>query len=187
MEELQGNWLTLTPLSAENALGVSVIDDMRALSPQMGGLPRRGSETGVVMAVLEISSGTVVGTVEAHDLPGYPGVVSLVIYLAPALSRPGYAIEALLLFVPSIFGRGTEVIHLEVLEFNRTMLAMVRRWGLQLTATMRDHAYVAGHFWDVLVFSLDEDIWSGGLSRYLKRWPGRERGLAALGGSNRGR
>lgn len=130
------------------------IDWFRSLHPAMGGPLVRLVSTGAHL-VREVTSGRLVGVLDAAPVPGYPDVASVSIYSDPARAQAGWALEAYGTFVLSLFEQGIRLVHHEVLEFNRPIQRILRGLGVQPSARLRSHAFVAGRFWDVLVFSYD--------------------------------
>jgi hypothetical protein len=54
-----------------------------------------------------------------------------------------------------LFDNGARLIHHEVLALNRPIQRIFAGMGLEPSARLRSHAYVAGRYWDVLVYSYD--------------------------------
>jgi hypothetical protein len=181
---LRGHWVTLEPVSNANLPEADALDARRALLPQMGGVrPARtaNSRYGPLMLIRDNRSGAAVGTVESDDMIGYPGVAVLIVYADPELSRPGYGMEATALFVPTLFERGAEILHLEVLSFNREMTRILDRRHRPPDVRLRRHAYVGGHFWDLLMYGFERDEMQAIIDDYRRVLPGGSRTIAALG------
>lgn len=181
-EPIRGHWVTLVPMSQENAAEVEALDLRRELLPEMGGAFQRRllAPLAPPVVIVDNRDGVPVGTLE-HDLvPGYPGVYNLTIYADPELARPGFAMEAFGLYVDDLFARGAHIVHMEVLELNRrTVRLLLGRFPH--CATYRQHAYVAGRQWDVLVFAIDRDLWTDFSAKFRRNLPGGSRPFSALG------
>ena len=157
--------------------GPSTLDDLTRLDwlrwqrPEMGGWSRRQPPMAPWATQLFRSnvSGRVVGVLDAFALSGYPGVVNVSIFTDTAVASPGVAIDAYGLFVGMLFDRGIRLVHHEVLEFNRPILRILRGIHVEPSARYREHAYVAGRFWDVLLFSFDRGHLQGVLHQFRHR------------------
>jgi RimJ/RimL family protein N-acetyltransferase len=181
---LRGTWVTLEALSGANVGEVDALDTRRAILPQMGGLrPARtgAGRFGPLMLIRDNRSGAAVGTVESDEMIGYPGVAVLIVFADPELSRPGYGMEATALYVPTLFERGAEILHLEVLSFNREMIRILGRRHRPPDVRMRRHAYVGGHFWDLLMYGFDRGEMEAIIDDYRRVLPGGSGRIAALG------
>jgi hypothetical protein len=186
---LRGRWVTLEPIDDVNAVEVVALDQARARTPEMGGpQPARKwtGRFGPAMAVRVNDSGAVIGTVENDEMIGYPGVAVFIIYVDASRSRPGYAMEASGIYIESLWRNGAEILHLEVLSFNREMTRILDRRHRPPDVRMRRHAYVAGHYWDLLVYGLDATDWAAVMTRLKAFLPGGSRSLAALGSGRPG-
>ena len=180
--DLRGRWVTLEPVSDANLPEVDALDARRALVPEMGGVRARsaGGRFGPLMLIRENQSGAAVGTLESDEMTGYPGVAVLIVFADSERSRPGYAMEACGLYIPMLFQRGAEILHFEVLSFNRQMTHLLGRSHRPPDVRMRRHAYVGGHFWDLLMYGFDRQEWEAWFGRFRLVL---ERGsFAALGG-----
>ena len=182
--ELRGFWVRLEPISEANAAEIADIEARRQIIPEMGGPHRhnpQGGRYGPAMAIRVRQSGEVIGTVEGDEMAGYPGVAVFIVFTDPDRSRPGYAIEASGLYIPTMFERGAEILHVEILSFNREMTHMLDRKHRPPDVRMRRHAYVAGRYWDLLMYGFDRDEWEAFFGTIRPMFPGGSRRIAALG------
>ena len=160
---LAGVSLSLETYGEEHLADVARLDRVRGGMAVMGGMSKRPAYLHPldVTLVARSRNGDVVGVVDARALPGYDRVVNVTMFFDPQRARRGVAMEAYTIAGPFLFGRGVRVIHHEVLDCNTTMRRILERARIPVRATMREHAYVAGRFWDVHVYSLDEEAWHG--------------------------
>lgn len=181
---ITGVWVTLEAISNLNAAEVAEVDARRQFVPEMGGpyvRQRLKGRFGPGMAIRENKSGQIIGTVENDEMAGYPGVAVYIIYADPDRSRPGFGMEASGLYIPTLFDRGADIMHLEILSFNREMTHLLDRRHRPPDVRMRRHAYVAGHYWDVLIYGFDRDDWEAFFAKFRAVLPGGSRAIAALG------
>ncbi len=171
-----GTTVVLEPIAAVHADALRSLDWLRSLHPVMAGPlagPRAPGADGYV--VRAVRTGELVGVLDARPLPGYQGVTNVSIFTDGDRAGSGLALEAYGRLVLHLFQTGTRIVHHEVLEMNRPIQRALRGMGLEPTARLRSHAYVAGRFWDVLVFSLDRPTAESILGRVFAR---RSRGTA---------
>ena len=162
-----GQRVRVDPATPDDAASMQSLDWRRSTDPVMGGWinrPALGPGTAVLRPV---DHDEVVGAMDVAELPGYPGVANVSIFADMEKARGGMALEAYALVVDAVFGQGARLVHQEVLSLNRPIQRILRGIGVQPSARLRDHAYVAGRWWDVLVFSFSEDEWQ----RVLERFP----------------
>jgi RimJ/RimL family protein N-acetyltransferase len=180
---LVGQLCWLEPVGGVDS-GVSAwLDELRAEAPELGA--SIGSETsspfGEAMLIREATQGVPVGLIDNHQLPGYEGVATINVFVDRSRARPGVGIEAFALYTFFTFAAGAEIVHVEVLEFNRAVLGILRKIGLKPGARYRQHVYVAGRPWDVLVFSWTLDEWLVASARYQRFLPGGDQRARVLG------
>lgn len=178
---LKGSWIELVDPSqdAEALEQLRVLERQERLMPAMGAGGRSGlGPYAPPMVVRSLRDQAAIGVVENHALPG--GVAAYVIYLDPR-SRVGFGLEATALYVSLLFDAGVRLVTADVFEFNTAVIRMLRSAHLEPHARLREHAYAAGRFWDVLVFYLDLDGWKRFLKRHERRLPGGDRRPVALG------
>ena len=176
--QLNGNWVTLEPLSADNAVQVAQLGRHRELMAQMGGAQERRDPPrsfGSPLVVRIVPSGEVVGLMENGEMTGYPGVAVIVVYVDPRRARPGAALEAYVMYVDYVFASGARVVHIEVMSFNREVLSLLRKAKQEPQARFRDHAYVAGRYWDLVVFGFTRAEWMVQVSPWRRLAPGGDR------------
>lgn len=170
---LEGKTIRLDPAGPDDAIELGDLDWVRSLQPGMGGWFARSSVSPGTLALRAIHGGPIVGAIEARGLPGYPGVANVSMYTDPALARPGRILEAYALLVDDLFAQGVDLVHHEVLEMNRPIHRILVGIGVRPTARLRQHAFVAGRFWDVLVYAYDQKHWEHVLTKVAPRNPVR--------------
>jgi L-amino acid N-acyltransferase YncA len=167
---LAGSRVRLEPFGPANQGEVEGLTAVRETVPVMGGPTRIASTVSPwapPMLIRDTASGRALGTVESGELSGYEGVAVLVLWLDTARSRPGQGLEAYAIYVTQLFEQGARLVHVEVLDFNNQVLRLLRRVSAEPQARLRRHAYVAGRFWDLLVFAFDADEWRRHLAPFL--------------------
>lgn len=181
---LKGHWVILEPLSAENAVEVAQLNRPREMTPQMGGAQERRdvpSSFGPPLVVRLAASSEAVGLMENGEMIGYPGVAVVVIFVDPARARAGAALEAYTMYIDYVFAWGARVVHLEVLSFNREVLSLLRKAKAAPQVRLRQHAFVAGHYWDLLVFGFTHAEWLLQVAPWRRLMPGGDRRPKAFG------
>lgn len=172
-ETLEGKRARLEPAASIDPLELLDLDWARSLHPAMGGWMTRPPRPGPgMMGIRDQRDGAVIGVLDAVEMTGYPGVVSVSVYTDPARRRAGTALEAYALFVTWLFEHGARLIHHEVLELNHPIQRILRGIGVPPSARFRHHAYAAGQFWDVLVYSFDAACWDRVRTSVVPRAPG---------------
>jgi RimJ/RimL family protein N-acetyltransferase len=181
---LRGWWIELEPQSSANTADFGAFANRRELSAEMGGGTGGASEFAPPMLIRDLRSGRAVGVVDNSGLPG--GVTVVAIYLDPEHGRAGWGMEAITLYVTYLFDQGARLVTAEVLGFNAAMIGVLRTLKIEPQARLREHAYVAGRYWDVLVYSFDRTEWvTKVVERYRDRLPGGWRRPAAIGALRR--
>ena len=165
-----GETIVLEAVQARHAHELAELDWKRGLHPGMAG-PLAAARTAEVSTLLarSVATGRVVAVLDAADMLGYPGVRNVSIYADAASTERGEALEAYGRFVLHELDGGARLIHHEVLELNRPIQRIFAALGLQATASLRQHAYVAGRFWDVLVYAYGRPELDGILARVFPR------------------
>jgi RimJ/RimL family protein N-acetyltransferase len=177
---LEGSWIALEPPGEANAEALAELDRKARLHPAMGGGIRSGTNAfAPEMLIRERREGAIVGVVLNHRMPA--DIAAYFIYLDPDKGRAGYGIEATALYVSHLFDCGARLVTADVLSFNRAVIGILGKAGIKPQARLREHAYAAGRFWDVLVFSFGVDEWIGALARYRPMLPGGDRPPVAFG------
>lgn len=167
-------------MTAATAADFAEIDARRALNPLMGAQSGGSSPFAPPMLVRDKKSGRAVGIVENFSQPG--GTASFVVYVDPVRGRAGYGTEAISLYLSLMFDGGARRIIAEVLSFNTDMIGILRKVKFLPQARMREHVYVGGRFWDLLIYSFDREEWLRVVQRYRRKLPGGDRRPAAVGG-----
>ena len=179
---LVGTWIELEPYSAANPHEFADLDVRRELNPLMGsGSQSRSNQIAPRMLVRVRSTGEAVGVVENHTLPG--NIAVFVTYLDRTRARHGYGFESVVLYISHLFDCGARLVNSEVLECNAEMISIIRKVNVLPQARLREHAYVAGRYWDLIIYSMDRAQWVGIVDRYRRMLPGGDRPPAALGGN----
>ena len=130
------------------------------------------------MVIRERRAGTAVGVVVSHRLPA--DIAAFIIYVDPEHGRAGYGIEATALYISHLFDSGARLVTADVLSFNKAVIGILTRIGINPQARLREHAFAAGQFWDVLVFSFTAEEWIRAVARYRRILPGGQRRPAAF-------
>jgi RimJ/RimL family protein N-acetyltransferase len=186
---LNGHWVNLEPLSADNAIEAAQLNRPREMTPQMGGAQERidvPGPFGPPLAVRLAASGEVVGLMESGEMVGYPGVAVVVIFIDPERAPAGAGVEAYTMFIDYVFAWGARIVHLEVLSFNREVLSLLRKAKQTPQARLRDHVYVAGRHWDLVIFGFTHAEWMVQVAPWRRILPGGDRRPAALGRKQKG-
>lgn len=164
-----GQRVRIDPIQPADQDELLDLDWHRSLHPAMAGWAARAGFSGTGTAVLRDvrggTTGAIVGAIDAVALPGYPGVMSVSIFVDGERARGGAALEGYALYVDALFEQGVRVVHHEVLELNDPIRRAMRALRLEASARLREHAYVGGRWWDVLVYSYDEAHWRSVLDR----------------------
>jgi len=174
---IRGRWVTLEPVTASHSVELADLEQRRQLLPGLGGpyhTPNLASRYLPAMAVRENQDGRMIGLLETGELIGYPGVAEL--------ARPGVAMEATGIYSPMIFDNGAAILHIEVLSFNTASYRIFQKRHREPQARLRQHVYVAGRFWDLLIFSFERADWDELMAKLKRALPGGQRQIAALGG-----
>ena len=164
-----GERVSITPLAEADRDELAELDWDRAAHPAMAGwaahpVGQAAAGTALLRSRRESTRGQLVGAIDAMTLPGYDGVANVSIFTDTSRAAGGLALEGYGLYVDDLFRQGARLIHHEVLSLNLPIRRAMRAFRLQPTATYRDHAYAAGRFWDVLVYSYGEDHWRSTLA-----------------------
>lgn len=164
--------VALAPVTQADLVELEDLDWHRSLHPAMGGwMSRPPGSLATATLVRALATGELIGVIDAAPLPGYDGVTSLSVYTDTERARGGLALEAYARAVTGIFASGTRLVHHEVLELNGPIHRVLRGIGITPSARLREHAYAAGRYWDVLVYSYDATRWDHLLTRVLPRNP----------------
>lgn len=172
---LVGTWCSLEEVDDRTWPDVLELDWLRAQHPNMGGVsqrPRPGNAWSLAL-FRDKDTGLPIGVLEAHPLPGYPGVVNVSIFTDRGSTVAGPAMDAFGMYATELFAQGVRLLHHEVLEFNRPVQRIMRGIGVEPSARLREHAYVAGRWWDVLVYSYGAPQWQRALDKFASRSIGR--------------
>jgi RimJ/RimL family protein N-acetyltransferase len=150
---------------------LSGLDWLRSLHPAMAGPAMRSGAAPFdsVFVVRSLESGSVIGVIDALEVPGYERVMNVSVYTDTDRAKGGQAIEAYILLVPWLFEQGARLIHHEVLELNRPIIRVMRAIGVKPSARFREHAYSAGRHWDVVVFAYDREQFEHVLAKVVPR------------------
>ena len=182
---IRGRWVTLEPVTTSDGAELTDLERRRQLLPGLGGpyhTPNLASRYLPAMAVRDNQNGRMIGLLETGELIGYPGVAVMLVYVDPELARPGVAMEATGIYSPMIFDSGAAILHIEVLSFNSASNRIFQKRQREPQARLRQHIYVAGRFWDLLIYSFDRADWDALMAKLKRALPGGQRQIAALGG-----
>jgi hypothetical protein len=182
--ELCGHWVRLQPLRDAREEEVRLIDAAFSRTPQIGGLLRRRLAKEVppdAMVIRETQRQEAIGVITALEEEDFPGVYTVSLFVDDARSRAGWALEAFLMFTMNQFELGRDKLAFEVMSFNEPVIRLLRRIGLEPEARLRSHSFIAGRWWDMLVFGLTGDVFQRIVVEH-PRWAGPR---AALGRSRR--
>jgi hypothetical protein len=185
---IRGHWITLEPLSPVHAAELQELETRRQMIPAMGGPFHNLNVDGRYlpsMAVRDNASGRLIGLLETGEMIGYAGVAVILVYVEPSLARPGVAMEACGIYLPMVFDNGAAILHVEVLSFNRDMIRIFEKRRQYPQARLRRHVYVAGHFWDLLMYAFDRAEWEAFYGKFRRVLPGGQRPISALGSAAR--
>lgn len=178
---LVGEWVELEPSTTENEATFRALDERRSRHPAMGawrGMPN--SEIAPSMLVRDRRTGQVAGLLENHSAPG--AVTAISIYFDRSVGRPGAGMEAVAMYISHLFDSGARLVVAEVLAFNSPMIAIFRKHGIEPQARLREHVFIGGHFWDLLVYAFDREEWvTRFVDRHRQVLPGGRRRPAAIG------
>lgn len=178
---LSGTWVQLEPESEANASEFRLLESLWLESPAMGGLTYVGHPSfSSAMLVRDLRSGAATGIVANQRQPA--GVATFLIFMDVNRSRVGHGGEASVLYIAHLFDSGARVVTAEVLSFNPANRVLTR-FGFPPQARLREHAYSAGRFWDVIVHSFTRAEFLDALARHRHAFPGGTRKLVALGSS----
>lgn len=182
---LRGSWIELEVPTSANEAEFRELVRRRVLNPNMGAGGGSSSDFAPPMLVRDLRSGRAVGIVENNMLPG--GACAFVIFLDPDRSRAGIGTEAIAMYISHLFDQGARLVTAEVLEFNSAMIRVFSKVHIEPQARLRQHVYVAGRYWDLLVYSWDRAEWTEKVvERYRGILPGGSRPPSAIGVSRRG-
>lgn len=177
---LSGSWIVLEPSHSGNASEFDDVIRRRALSASMGAGGGTASEVAPPMLIRDLRTGQAVGTVDNHSQPGAICVVE--IYMDLDRRRAGSGMEAITLYVSHLFDEGARLVTAEVLAFNSPMIHLLHTLKFEPQARLREHVFVAGRFWDLVVYSWDQAEWVDKVvNRYRDRLPGGRRLPSAIG------
>jgi RimJ/RimL family protein N-acetyltransferase len=153
--------ISLVPISEErSALAVAELDRLRVFMPRTAGSrikrlaePPRAQ---VPLTVRRRSGGALVGllTPVLRDGPRY---VELTLFAEPSSIRAGEPLEAYLLYARHLLAHGTDRVEVRILSGDREVLKIMEKVGLIPDAVLRQAAYAAGDFHDLLVCSVTDD------------------------------
>lgn len=160
----------LIDVTPQLAPEVAKFREQSRLVPAMGtGMQNAGSPYAPPMLIRSLRDGAIVGLIENHALAG--GVAVIVVYVDEA-ARPGFAVQAVALYVSALFDAGARLVGADVLSFNKAIIGIMEKCRWPPQARLREHVYTAGRLWDVIVYSFDRDGWLQALGRYVPRSAG---------------
>ena len=158
-QTLVGRWVRLEPLSTLSSVEAA---SLMTRSDTIGQLvlssppPESFGRFVPVFCVRARRDGSCVGLAANWEVFGYPDVAEIGLYV----ERPGLGLEAWVLDMTYLFSHGAHKCLLEVVDGNDSVLRPFEKLGLRPQAWLSEHAYAAGQFRDVAVYSMTADEWS---------------------------
>lgn len=166
---LVGSWVRLEAVGEANHAELVEVQARRNLNPAMGADNPGSPRLVPAMLIRDQRTGVAVGIVDNFELPGR---IAVCVAYVDQLRRAAAAMEAVMLYVSTLFDGGARLVDCEVIEFNRPMIRAFERCHLPLQVRMRQHVYSAGRLWDLLVYSFNRDEWvTNVLNRYRAMLP----------------
>jgi hypothetical protein len=161
---IEGRWIRLVPLAAYPELAVADLMFRLGMRPEMvapggGGTPG-GSRFGEAAVISGRETGEMFGILSNVELPDYPGVAGLVIYVDQERTRAGFAMEAYWRYVVRMFELGVVKVQMEVMSFNTPVHRIMRRIGARPEVVLREHFYIAGRHWDGTLYAFNRESWA---------------------------
>ena len=179
---LRGSWIELEEPTPDNEADFRLLAGRGDLNPAMGGGAIGSHEYAPAMLIRDRRTQRAVGVVDNSSQAA--GAAIVMIYFDRDLGRGGAGLEAITLYVSHLFDHGARRVVAEVLDFNTGMNGVLKKLRFEPQARLREHAYVAGRYWDLLVYSFDLAEWKEKVvDRFRRRLPGGDRKPAAIGGS----
>lgn len=117
-----------------------------------------GSPAGVAFAILDTSSGELVGCCGVDSWSG-EDVAQFGYWIAPHVRGRGHATRAAILLTRWLFDLGAARVFLTVVAGNEGSVAVARRAGFVYEGTMREHSVWQGKRCDVLWFAALPHEW----------------------------
>jgi RimJ/RimL family protein N-acetyltransferase len=114
--------------------------------------PATGTPSGVAFAILDESSGELVGCCGVDDW-SKEDVAQFGYWIAPTARGRGYATRAAILLTRWLFDLGAARVFLTIVAGNEDSVAVARRAGFVLEGTMRAHGVWQGQRCDVMLFA----------------------------------
>ncbi|QDY75253.1 GNAT family N-acetyltransferase [Streptomyces qinzhouensis] len=110
------------------------------------------------LAIEALDSGEPVGTIGSHEADARHGRFMYGIAVGSAHQRKGYAAEAAVLFLRYMFAeRRFHKCEARVYAYNEASLALHRRLGFAEEGRLRDYAFLAGRYRDLMMLGLLAD------------------------------
>jgi RimJ/RimL family protein N-acetyltransferase len=117
-----------------------------------------GTPSGVVFAIVDTSSGELVGCCGVDDWSP-EDVAQFGYWIGPEARGRGYATRAVVLFTGWLFDRGAARVFLTIVAGNEGSVAVARRAGFGYEGTMRAHSVWQGERYDVMWFAALPHEW----------------------------
>jgi RimJ/RimL family protein N-acetyltransferase len=111
-----------------------------------------GTPSGVAFAILDESSGELVGCCGVDDW-SKEDVAQFGYWIAPNARGRGYATQAAILLTRWLFDLGADRVFLTIVAGNEDSVAVARRAGFVYEGTMRAHGVWQGQRCDVMLFA----------------------------------
>ncbi|MFE9609332.1 GNAT family N-acetyltransferase [Streptomyces sp. NPDC006012] len=131
-------------------------EEFRALVTRPTGIEEDGGS--FRLAIEALGTGEMVGTVTAHGTDSRAGRFGFGVALGAGHRRQGYATEAAVILLRFMFTeRRCHRCEARIFAYNQASLALMRSLGFVEEGRLRDFAFIAGRYHDLLVMSMLED------------------------------
>lgn len=174
---MSGRWARLVDASSQSPEAVADLLATAALSPEMA-TPRVfstmpvGSRFGHAALVTGVSSGELLGLITNVEPDDYPGVAVLTIFMDGRRAKPVASMEAWGMYVARMFGLGARKVQMDALAFNREVHSLMAKIGATVEGVRREHCFIAGRFWDVVVYGFTSRTWDDVARHYSSVYRG---------------
>jgi len=107
--------------------------------------------------VFDRATGDVFGVANAFRPGPHSGLVELTLFLDPTVPRPGWGVEAYLLYARHMLDRGHGRLSMTLLGGDHVGLRMLGKLELLPTARLREHEWNAGCYHDAVVYVVSRE------------------------------
>jgi len=174
---VSGRFARLSDAASQPPQEIADLLATAALSPEMA-TPRVfstvpvGSRFGHASLVTGVSSGELLGLITNVEAEHYPGVAVLTIFMDRRRAKPVASMEAWGLYVARMFSLGARKVQMDALEFNGEVHSLMGKIGATVEGVRRQHCYIAGRFWDVVVYGFTSRMWDDVARHYSTLYRG---------------